>query len=86
LNFYGKILIVQEGNEVNEMIINPCKDCPNRHCACSSTCEKYAEWRKEYDAEKKWLQDNKYRFSTTHNKPFLRNSKSDRERKQHTHC
>lgn len=51
-------------------VLCPCKGCADRFCACSSTCEKYAEWRKEYDAEKKWLQDNKYRFSTTHNKPF----------------
>mgnify|MGYP007004264932 FL=1 len=64
---------------------NPCKGCSDRHCACSTTCEKYLEWRKEYDEKKEWLKENKYRFSTTHNKPFLRNSKSDRERKGYNH-
>ncbi len=29
--------------------ITCCKDCPNRHGGCHSTCEKYKQERKEYD-------------------------------------
>lgn len=27
----------------------PCKDCPDRHYLCHSTCEKYREFRKHRD-------------------------------------
>lgn len=27
-------------------VLCPCKGCADRFCACSSTCEKYAEYRK----------------------------------------
>jgi hypothetical protein len=32
------------------MRINPCKDCADRHPACHSHCEKYKEWKVEWDA------------------------------------
>ena len=32
------------------MMINPCKDCADRHPACHSHCEKYKEWKAEWDA------------------------------------
>ena len=31
---------------------NPCKGCIERHQACHSDCEKYAEWKHRYDEEK----------------------------------
>lgn len=31
----------------------PCQDCEERHSFCHNDCEKYKEWRTEYDAEKK---------------------------------
>ena len=35
------------------MIITPCKDCMERYIGCHSSCEKYIEWRKEFDEQKK---------------------------------
>lgn len=31
-------------------MISPCKDCADRHPACHSHCEKYKEWKAEWDA------------------------------------
>lgn len=27
----------------------PCKDCPDRHEACWSKCEKHKAWKREHD-------------------------------------
>lgn len=32
------------------MLNAPCKDCPDRHYLCHSTCEKYLEFRRQKDA------------------------------------
>ena len=32
------------------MMINPCKDCPDRHSSCHSRCDKYKTWKAEWDA------------------------------------
>jgi hypothetical protein len=31
----------------------PCKDCPERHIACHDTCERYKEWKRQIDEQKK---------------------------------
>ncbi len=33
-------------------ISSPCKDCPDRHLLCHSTCEKFLKYRKKYLEEK----------------------------------
>ena len=42
--------------------MNGCKDCVNRKVGCHGTCEKYREWRKNYDKQKKLIksQERKY--------------------------
>ena len=30
----------------------PCKDCPDRHVACHSTCEKFKAWEEIHRAQK----------------------------------
>lgn len=37
----------------------PCKDCTERHRACSADCEKYKEAKKKYDEKMKHLHDEK---------------------------
>lgn len=38
--------------EVQKMkILNPCKDCPDRHPACHDHCPQFAAWRKEHAKE-----------------------------------
>lgn len=32
---------------------NPCYECEDRAVGCHATCEKYINWRKEYDKLKK---------------------------------
>lgn len=34
------------------MSTGPCKDCTDRYIACHDFCEKYIEWRQEFDATK----------------------------------
>lgn len=31
------------------LIITPCKGCTDRHEACHSTCEKYKDWKQEFE-------------------------------------
>lgn len=40
----------------------PCKGCADRHTACHGKCEAYQEWRDEYHAQKKYLEDTKDRM------------------------
>lgn len=35
------------------MIVVPCKECEGRHNLCHSTCEKYLEYKRLNDLEKK---------------------------------
>lgn len=30
----------------------PCRGCPDRHEKCHASCEKYAEYKKQFNAEK----------------------------------
>ena len=43
------------------MSITPCKGCvpPERSSACHSVCEKYINWKKEYEAGKAELKKRK---------------------------
>ncbi len=34
---------------------SPCKDCPDRHVNCHSSCEAYAEYQQKHKAEKERL-------------------------------
>ena len=40
----------------------PCKGCTDRHTACHDSCDKYQEWLARDHAQKKHLQDQRYRF------------------------
>ena len=43
----------------------PCKDCPDRHTLCHSTCEKYIEYnkyREEVRAKKREFYEKEYEF------------------------
>ena len=31
------------------MMLSPCKDCPERHSHCHSSCERYLSWKKNWD-------------------------------------
>lgn len=61
----------------------PCKGCEERHCACSDTCPKYKEYRAELEKQKQYTEENRYRFSSTHQRPYMHIGKSERERKQY---
>lgn len=39
----------------------PCKDCPDRHTACWSECEKYIRYRNQVDGEKAYMRNLKDR-------------------------
>ena len=60
-----------------------CKGCKERHCACSDTCPKYKEYRAELEKQKQYTDENKNRFSSPHQRPYMNLSKSVRERKQY---
>ena len=34
------------------MVTQPCKDCPDRHIGCHSTCDRYAEFLRENKEQK----------------------------------
>ena len=34
------------------MVQAPCKNCSDRHIKCHSSCEKWLEYREEFEAEK----------------------------------
>lgn len=34
------------------MVQSPCKNCPERHVACHSSCEKYINYRKTLESDK----------------------------------
>ena len=34
------------------MVTQPCKDCPDRHIGCHSTCDRYAEFCRENQEQK----------------------------------
>ena len=42
-------------------MMSPCKDCPDRHPACHGSCEKYKEWRDKYQAQQKYIAENRKR-------------------------
>lgn len=66
------------------MVTSPCKDCVDRHCACSDSCSKFKKYREEFEAQKKWLKESRYCFTSMHNKPFNNIGKNLRERKGYT--
>ena len=35
------------------MIVVPCKDCVERHESCHSSCDKYVDWRRMLDEQKR---------------------------------
>lgn len=37
----------------------PCCSCTDRHVSCHSDCEKYLEWRKDYDKYLQTINQNK---------------------------
>ena len=41
---------------------SPCKGCTNRHTACHGKCDVYQEWRDEYHARMKYLEETKDRL------------------------
>lgn len=48
----------------------PCHKCTERFTACSDRCPKddrgefgYKAWKKQHDGQKKYFEDNKFRFS-----------------------
>jgi Fe-S-cluster-containing dehydrogenase component len=43
---------------------NPCKGCTERHLACHDSCEKYKEWRDQYQAQEKSLKAHRSRWYT----------------------
>ena len=61
----------------------PCKGCEERHCACSDTCTKYKEYKAELEKQKQYTEENRYRFSSPHQRPYMHIGKSARERKQY---
>lgn len=59
----------------------PCKDCSDRHCACSDSCSKYKEYKANLGQEKKWQEENKSPMYSSHYRPYTNLSKSGREEK-----
>ena len=47
------------------MITKPCKDFPDRHEKCHMECEKYAAFRKELEATKEWLKEQKGDYNSS---------------------
>lgn len=41
------------------MTKSPCKDCESRKVGCHSQCEKYLNFRDEYEKQKKTIRENK---------------------------
>ena len=39
---------------------NPCRDCKERQVGCHATCNKYIEWRKEYDRVTKGIRNRRH--------------------------
>lgn len=48
------------------MVYCSCKDCIERHVGCHSTCEKYLEFLKKNEEEKKLIQEMKLQDSILH--------------------
>ena len=65
------------------MINSPCLNCPDRRPACSSKCDKYTQFRVEFDKQKEWLKTTKSNYYIFHNRPYLHTSKSSREKERH---
>lgn len=42
---------------------SPCKGCTEKYEACHDHCDKYKEWKERYQAQQKYLRDNRYRMS-----------------------
>ena len=61
----------------------PCKGCEERHCACSDSCSKFKEYRAEIEKRKQYTKDNKYRFASPHNRPYMKLGKCEREHKKY---
>lgn len=40
---------------------NPCWKCNNRCVGCHGSCERYGEWRKEYEANANTVRESKAR-------------------------
>lgn len=45
------------------MVLPPCKDCPDRVLSCHSRCERFAEYQRKKDVERKAIQRERDRFS-----------------------
>lgn len=58
----------------------PCKGCEERYCACSDSCSKFKEYKAEIEKQKEFTKENKYRFSSPHNRPYMNVGKNKRER------
>lgn len=46
-------------------MLNPCKDCPNRHTACHDRCEHYKAYKAELEAQRVYT-----RNMTRHNSVY----------------
>lgn len=41
-------------------VINPCKDCKDRHINCHADCEKYIEAKQEHDKQQDEIRKSKF--------------------------
>lgn len=58
---------------------NPCMNCTNRYPACSCHCDKYAEFRQDFDKRKAWLIEQNQKDYAFYNRPFMKIGKATRE-------
>ena len=35
----------------------PCRGCPDRTITCHGVCERYQDWKKNYDDERRWIRE-----------------------------
>ena len=54
----------------------PCRGCTDRTITCHGVCERYQEWKKENDAEKKWLREQKPQLNENVYKQQAKNIKN----------
>jgi hypothetical protein len=50
---------VNKGEGMSYSGKGPCCSCTDRHVSCHSDCEKYLEWRKDYDKYLQTINQNK---------------------------
>ncbi len=41
---------------------SPCMNCTKRRAACHDRCEEYKAWKKRYQEQLAYLEENKYSF------------------------